>query len=348
MMFKSEQTHSYSHIQTLEANPQYYDYIHKFELSSINENDTHGKIKLVAGGGQAIDLIAKGEYLINFINENEGVLSIKNLHKIPPCFRKLDNDVNIIKIDDYDNKFKIEYGHYIPGSMFYNKDHMEEKLVVAKSRWVFDNDPLELGNSSREDNLMFMLGDMPDESSEKIYYHQCEIKSRNQLKDEGLNLCNENDNFYFHTIRVNKLSKSDFLKEYNILNNNSLQEIVDVPNEIVSYYDNQGMLIMSYLLSCEKKINLCGLISEFCGKILRFHTFYDTTNSAFLKEVYLDIINKVKQMNFNGIAVVIPISSTNLLDVLKDLPKEENKYVRNGDNFDSSEFKDHIILWFDE
>ena len=57
----------YCYREVFNANPHYYDYIHTFTLFSETEDDEHGKITMCAGGGQKIDFVAEGNYVVDFV-----------------------------------------------------------------------------------------------------------------------------------------------------------------------------------------------------------------------------------------------------------------------------------------
>jgi len=294
---------------TYTSNPHYYDYIHNFTLRTKN-----GTISMCSGGGQRIDFIAEGEYCIKFIDKVEGILSIKNLYESDPYNR----DKERIKIDDYDVKFKVEHGRYIMGPIWGNSDHMKEELLVAKERWIFNTDPLSPGQLSRESNLMYILGDMPDDSSDKIYYPEYETKTRNKMKEEGLPLCD--DNFYCHRMYVNR-SENFLTQHYEISGYNYLREVLNnikklslcSSSEIISYYDNNGKLlifcvIMRYILST---------IVESCYELYIYHPLYPREDCPYENEVQNKIINEINMIIREGIAVALPITTVFSVDKIQ-------------------------------
>ena len=231
-------------IECFSANPQFYDYIHWFKLFSEKDNE-YGTIKMCAGGGQKIDFYAEGEYSMNFIDDNNGSLVIKNLSEKYPY----NDDQEIAKYPDYEINFKLEDGRYILGPIWGNPNHMEEKLLVAEYRWIFEKDPLIPGQSSRDNNLMHVLGDLPDDSSERIYYTEYDHLTRQELKERNLPLCNEN--IYSHRFNLRRYSKANnLLADHFTLASDNITTILNCldkfpkysRNEIISYYDNTGAL----------------------------------------------------------------------------------------------------------
>lgn len=297
---ESEQEESETTIYTehFRANPHYYDYIHWFKLFSEKDNE-YGTIKMCAGGGQKVDFYAEGEYSMNFIDKNNGSLVIKNLTEKCPY----NEDPEIEEYPEYEIGFKIEDGQYLLGPGWRRPNHMEEELLVAKYRWIFEKDPLIPGQSSRENNLMYVLGDMPDDSSECIYYTEYDHLTRQELKERELPLCN--GNIYSHQFDLRRFSKTNNLLEDHFASasdniTNILNCLDKFPkysrSEILSYYDNKGSL-QAFSLITKTTISR--------DDIFIFHGFF-FVNNLYFNEIKEEIILTIKNLSSQDSILFFP------------------------------------------
>jgi len=277
-----------SFAQRYDANPQYEDYFHYFVLSKKNKNDTFGKIKLADGANQNIYFVAEGEYYINFTDNNNGILYIKNLRETSK--RE--------KIDDYEIQFKIERGRFLVGPIYPNSDHMKEEINVSDCKWIFDSDPLYprvLPQYNQE-----IWRDSTDQFSEKVYYSDCKIKTRNQMKNKKLSLCN--GNFYIHHY-----------------------------NDVFCYYNNQGELIISFTLTKLNDLHHTETLNSF-DNVLTLNITCALSDHIFWREVQQDILNNIKKIcSDKETAIYIVPEDFNL--IVSSLPDNEKKVFL--DKYDS-------------
>ena len=329
------------YIEKFIANPHYYDYIHTFTLLSKNEHDDYGKIKMCAGGGQSIDFVAEGEFRLDFLNDNEGVLIIKNLYEN-------------FKLDDYEVKFKREYGNYILGPTWGFNDHLREEMLVIESRWVFERDPLIPGQNARENNLMYVLGDMPNKLSETIYYTDYETFSRKKLQQQGLPL--SNDNFYSHSISFNRpVKETNLFDEHLALSSsNLLRDIIENLTKIshnkgrgiVSYYHNNGVLAAFCIFT---SYPISAIIPD-CDEIFIFNYFF-SEEIAFPDELNNRIVDNIKHLLNEGNCVAFPpttLLSFDELNIQKSMfsPEKSDEYRKIIlDDFPSLDLGNHTIFF---
>ena len=135
----------------LDANPNYYDYIHAISLGE------DGICELMDGGGQCMSFMGNGEYTIT-----KDTLSITDFQQTQWMTNKLIGE----KVS-WDVKFKIENGRFLYGSMPYSK----KCIYYYTQRYVFEYDPISLCQNSRDNNLMFLLEkDKDSDDNRRIFY----------------------------------------------------------------------------------------------------------------------------------------------------------------------------------
>ena len=118
---------------TFIANPHYYDYIKEMVLKD-------GKIEMVYGECQSVRFDAIGKYEFKFINEESGILIIKNL-------KEKDSDIEIY--DNFNISFKKEKGCFIlKKEIMWNVDDLDTPYLIAYERFLFEKDPFNLDDES--------------------------------------------------------------------------------------------------------------------------------------------------------------------------------------------------------
>jgi hypothetical protein len=187
----------------LEANPDYYDYIHRLQL-----NDD-GTASLCDGGGQVINFKGSANYMMEYDSDKKGGtlkmfdIVLKNAYSKEqiPVDR---SEINI--------RFIIEYGQYIltEGRCWNLPSVFDEKLLIYTKRYVFESDPLKLEYQTRNHNLFNMIENIK-ELSERTYYNNKDVtrKTRREWLKEG-NSFNET---FCNTYNLNR-KVSDPLAQY--------------------------------------------------------------------------------------------------------------------------------------
>jgi hypothetical protein len=152
----------------LEANPQFYDYLHRIDLFE------DGTCRFLDGGGQCIQLNIEGTYKIEYNDDNNGSMEFN-----------FDTEYQRDIFDKHFKvNFKIESDNFIMvDEIVWNSTTENYPFSIYTSRYVFDLDPFEGLYQNRQDNLYFIL-EGGKESKESIrYFYSYEKKKEKKMKD---------------------------------------------------------------------------------------------------------------------------------------------------------------------
>lgn len=189
----------------LEANPHYYDYLHRITIQGNN-------CKMLDGGGQCLQLKTRGTVQITMpLVAGETTGSMKFHFPVTaeyPDPEDLFYDPNApkdpskkIKEVDFTVAFKIESGRFVMREqVVWNQAEETWKILTVSRRYVFAKDPIAAyyeafhggAEEARAGNLYFMIENVSDE---QIYYNTTNIKyiPFNQLNPEDRALLDKAD-----------------------------------------------------------------------------------------------------------------------------------------------------------
>lgn len=177
----------------LEANPHYYDYLHRITIQGNN-------CKMLDGGGQCLQLKTCGTVQITKNSETTGNMKFHfPVTAEYPDPEDLFYDPNApedpskkIKEVDFTVAFKIESGRFVMREqVVWNQAKETWRILTTSRRYVFAKDPIAAyyeafhggAEEARAGNLYFMIENVSDE---QIYYNVTDIKyiPFNQLNPE--------------------------------------------------------------------------------------------------------------------------------------------------------------------
>lgn len=187
----------------LQANPDYYDYIHRLQL-----NDD-GTASLCDGGGQMINFKGNANYRIEYDPDgNGGTLKLFDI-----VLKNVYNEKQIpTDSSEMNIKFTIEHGQFMltEGRIWSVRSIFDEKLIIYTKRYVFETDPLKLGYRMRQYNLFNMIENV-QELSERTYYDHKEVSQK--TRKEWLKDGNEFSETFCNTYDLSRNFK-DPIKQY--------------------------------------------------------------------------------------------------------------------------------------
>lgn len=167
----------------LEANPHYYDYLHRITIKG-------DACKMLDGGGQCMQLKTRGTVQITKKSETTGIMKF---HFSPtaeyPDSEDLFYDPNEpedpskkIKEVEFTVGFKIETGRFVMREhVVWNQAEETWRILTVSRRYIFAKDPIAAyyeacrgsSEAARGGNLYFMIENVEDE---QIYYNTTDIK----------------------------------------------------------------------------------------------------------------------------------------------------------------------------
>lgn len=159
----------------LEANPQFYDYLHRISLYE------DGSCRFADGGGQCVNLVIDGEFSLGYDNNEEDSGYVKfyfDTEYEEGCEdeRKFNKQFKV--------NFKVQKENFIfVDEIVWNSTMENRDISIYNKRYVFDVDPFEGLYRNRESNLYFILeGDNETEDSLRYFYNYNDKVSK-KVKD---------------------------------------------------------------------------------------------------------------------------------------------------------------------
>lgn len=147
----------------LEANPQYYDYIHFIDFKKNNE------CVFVDGAGQSICLDAKGYYKFHYNYVNGGLIYFE------------------IGDKKFEVEFKIENKTFpLMKEIIWNCEIEDWPFLIFSQRFVFKSDPFEGLYKNRDTNLYFLLEKNREDTNNMRYFY-----NSNKMIEKNLNKLNK-------------------------------------------------------------------------------------------------------------------------------------------------------------
>lgn len=200
----------------LEANPHFYDYLHRISLYD------DGTCEFVDGAGQCVNLAIKGEFYFNYNDDKEDSGYIKFYFDTD---RPEGNNDGSSDTDnkDFDKKFqvnfKIQTGPFIMlDEIVWNSTFDNRSVSIYSKRFVFDADPFQGLYQNRENNLFFILeGDKETDESVKCFYSYDDkvTKKMKELNVDELSRIKEcNPKFYEGFIKHPTMQMREYDKIY--------------------------------------------------------------------------------------------------------------------------------------
>ena len=162
-----------SSLPSMSANPYLYDYIRDLRF----EED--GRVEMVKGAGQRIDLVARGRYLVEKKDEDRFVVSFLQMQEI----NVYQQNAVIREIADFSVSFRKEWGSFpFREQVVWRVSKEEHPCLLFSERYLFEEDPFWLGAGNsmkkmremvlqeKQENLYYLLENMPPESDNCIFY----------------------------------------------------------------------------------------------------------------------------------------------------------------------------------
>jgi hypothetical protein len=160
----------------LEANPHFYDYLHKIELNLDDDG-----CRFLDGAGQCLQLEIGGTYDDFEPDDKEPKIPTAEL----PTAESAENVEERGELrfhiggKEFDVPYRIETGRWLlRQEVVWRQSEEDWPILIATRRWVFDYDPISAFYHLRANNLYYIIGDgNPNgDPSEKIYYDWDYIK----------------------------------------------------------------------------------------------------------------------------------------------------------------------------
>lgn len=203
----------------LEANPQFYDYLHRISLYD------DGSCEFADGGGQCINLAIKGEFYLNYSNdmEDSGYIDFYFDTKYEECDHSELSDSDDKQFDkQFKVNFKVRQGPFIMlDEIVWNSTFEDRNISIYTRRFVFDANPFDGIYQNRDSNLYFILeGDKESDESLKCFYSYDDkiTKKMKELNDVELNKIKESNPKFYEAFINNPTMK---MSEYNKQQDNS-------------------------------------------------------------------------------------------------------------------------------
>jgi hypothetical protein len=162
----------------MSANPSLYDYIRDLRF----EED--GRVEMVKGAGQRIDIVARGRYLVEKKDEERFVVSFQQMQEIN-VYQK---DLVIREITDFAVVFRQEWGCFpFREQVVWRVTEENHPSLLFSSRYLFEDDPFFFGQGDsmeklremilqeKQENLYYLLESMPPASDNCIFYSFKEV-----------------------------------------------------------------------------------------------------------------------------------------------------------------------------
>jgi hypothetical protein len=168
----------------LYANPQWYDYLHRIELTA------DGAVNMWDGGGQVLTAEVHGQFTISEINETQAEIAFTGLAEYNP-YRE---DEKLGDLPDAKVTFTKETGTFIfrQELVWGPPDPEAYPYLLYRTRYVFDSDPLAVVADNQWGTLYHMTEQKDFVESVRFYYLRDDEQKLTFKELKGLGYSGEN------------------------------------------------------------------------------------------------------------------------------------------------------------
>ena len=153
----------------LEANPHFYDYLHRISLYD------GGKCGFVDGGGQCVSLDIEGIYECQYDDEKQDSGSVEFRFDTEYYGEKYNMHFKV--------NFKVQHDTFMfVDEIVWNSKMEDRDISIYNKRYVFDEDPF-FGLDNRKGNLYFILEGDKESTDSRKYFYSNDDKTSKKMKE---------------------------------------------------------------------------------------------------------------------------------------------------------------------